>query len=193
MTRATADTTQEGTSAAGGGPAKMSVRGAAFIGIGSMVGAGIFALLGQAGAYAGSALWISFILAGGIALLQGYSFAKLGARYPSSGGLIEYYVRGFGNGHLTGMIAWLIFAMNMLITALVAVSFGDYAAALFFGDNPGPVAVKLFAILLIVLLTAINTGTTAMVERAQSAIVWPLIGVLAGFAVILLFNINPHL
>lgn len=178
---------------AGGKSARMSVRGAALIGIGSMVGAGIFALLGEAGAYAGSALWISFILAGGIALLQGYSFAKLGAHYPSAGGLIEYYVRGFGNGHFTGMIAWLIFAMNMLVTALVAVSFGDYAAAFFFGDNPGPWAVKLFAILLIVVLTALNTGSTTVVERAQSAIVWPLIAVLAGFAIILLFNINPHL
>ena len=42
----------------------MSVRGAAFIGIGSMVGAGVFALLGQAAVIAGSAVWLSFLLAG---------------------------------------------------------------------------------------------------------------------------------
>src|SRR6476469_7222199 len=103
MSNATAGPLPETTPAAGGTRARMSVRGAAFIGIGSMVGAGIFALLGEAGAYAGSALWISFLLAGGIALLQGYSFARFGARYPSSGGLMEYFARGFGNGHLTGM------------------------------------------------------------------------------------------
>jgi amino acid transporter len=61
------------------------VRQAAFIGVGSMVGAGIFALLGAAGAVAGAAVWLSFLLAGVVAILQGYSFAKLGARYPSAG------------------------------------------------------------------------------------------------------------
>src|SRR6187431_979603 len=86
-------------SGATGTARSLSTRQAAFIGVGSMVGAGIFALLGSAGEVAGSAVWISFLLAGGVAVLQGYSFAKLGARYPSSGGLIEYVVRGFGNGH----------------------------------------------------------------------------------------------
>src|SRR4051794_38531290 len=193
MSKATADPLPESATAAGGGPAKMTVRGAAFIGIGSMVGAGIFALLGQAGAYAGSALWISFLLAGGIALLQGYSFALFGARYPSSGGLIEYFVRGFGNGHATGMAAWLIFAVNSIVTALVAVSFGNYAASLFLGEGAGQPAVKLFAVALVVVLVAINTGTSAVVERAQSAIVWPLIAILAVFAVLGLVQINPAL
>ncbi|MFD6064979.1 MULTISPECIES: hypothetical protein [Rhodococcus] len=45
----------------------MTVRGAAFLGVGSMVGAGIFALLGEAGAVAGSAVWLSFLLAGVVA------------------------------------------------------------------------------------------------------------------------------
>ena len=80
----------------------LNVRQAAFIGVGAMVGAGIFALLGSAGEVAGAAVWISFLIAGAIAGLQGYSFAKFGARYPSAGGLLEYVVRGFGNGHATG-------------------------------------------------------------------------------------------
>jgi amino acid transporter len=56
----------------------MTVRGAAFLGVGSMVGAGIFALLGEAGAVAGAAVWISFLVAGIVATLQGYAMAKLG-------------------------------------------------------------------------------------------------------------------
>jgi amino acid transporter len=52
----------------------MTVLSAAFLGIGGMVGAGIFALLGEAGAIAGSAVWLSFLAAGGVALLQSYSF-----------------------------------------------------------------------------------------------------------------------
>ena len=52
------------------GARAMTVR-AAFLGVGSMVGAGIFALLGEAGAVAGSAVWLSFLLAGVVATLQG--------------------------------------------------------------------------------------------------------------------------
>ena len=65
----------------------VSTRQAAFIGVGAMVGAGIFSLLGAAGEVAGAAVWLSFALAGVIAALQGYSFARFGARYPSAGGL----------------------------------------------------------------------------------------------------------
>ena len=60
----------------------VTTRQAAFIGVGAMVGAGIFSLLGAAGEVAGAAVWLSFLIAGGIAALQGYSFAKLGAEVP---------------------------------------------------------------------------------------------------------------
>src|SRR5438477_1052125 len=85
----------------------LTVRQSAFIGVGAMFGAGIFSLLGAAGEVAGAAVWISFVLAGFVAALQGYSFAKLGARYPTGGGFLEYVVRGYGNGHVTGVITWL--------------------------------------------------------------------------------------
>ena len=80
----------------------MTVRGAAFLGVGSMVGAGIFALLGEAGAVAGSAVWVSFLVAGIVAALQGYAVAKLGATYPSSGGIVTFLIQGFGRGHVVG-------------------------------------------------------------------------------------------
>ena len=86
----------------------------------------------------GSAVWLSFLIAGAIAGLQGYSFAKFGARYPSAGGLLEYVVRGFGDGHVTGIIAWLLLAANAIVTGMVAVSFGSYASsAVADGDAAG--------------------------------------------------------
>src|SRR6476620_9837227 len=114
----------------------LTIRQAAFIGVGAMVGAGIFALLGAAGEVAGSAVWVSFLLAGVIAALQGYSFAKLGARFPSAGGLMEYVAKGFGDGHVTGVTAWLTYSANAIVTAMVAVSFGSYASAVFDDENP---------------------------------------------------------
>ena len=120
----------EGSAAAGAARRRfVSTREAAFIGVGSMVGAGIFSLLGSAGEVAGNAVWLSFVLAGVIAALQGYSFARLGARYPSAGGLLEYVNKGYGDGHIATAVAWLVFWTNAIVTAMVASSFGSYASS----------------------------------------------------------------
>jgi amino acid transporter len=160
----------------------LSVRQAAFIGVASMVGAGIFSLLGAAGEVAGSAVWVSFILAGAVAVLQGYSFSKIGARYPSSGGLLEYVVRGYGNGHVTGVIAWLVLAVNAIITAMVAVSFGSYASAAIGADDPA-FATRAFAALLILAMSILNSFGSQAVARVQSVVVVVVIGILSVFAV----------
>src|SRR5512145_2707780 len=143
----------------------LSVRQAAFIGVGAMVGAGIFALLGAAGEVAGAAVWLSFLMAGVVAGLQGYSFAKLGARYPSAGGFLEYVVRAFGNGHVTGIIAWLLFAANAIITAMVAVSFGSYASAAI--SDGGTDGTKAFAVLIILVMAVLNVLGSQAVAKVQ--------------------------
>jgi amino acid transporter len=170
---------------------RLSVRQAAFIGVAAMVGAGIFSLLGAAGEVAGAAVWLSFLIAGAIAGLQGYSFAKFGARYPSAGGLLEYVVRGYGEGHFTGIIAWLIFATNAIITGMVAVSFGSYASSMFTDGSAG--WVKGFAVLVVVVMTALNLAGSQAVARVQSLVVFVVIGILVVFAVTTLANIEPGL
>jgi amino acid transporter len=169
----------------------LSVRQAAFIGVGSMVGAGIFALLGAAGEVAGAAVWLSFAIAGVVAALQGYSFAKLGARYPSAGGLMEYVAKGFGNGHLTGTSAWLTYSANAIVTAMVAVSFGSYASAMFTDENK--VWGKIFAALIIILMTGVNLVGSTLVARAQTVIVYIVLSILVLFALVTLFNMDPSL
>ena len=67
-----------------------------------MVGAGIFALLGQAGVYAGAAVWLSFLLAGLMSAALGYTLVKFGVRYPSSGGLIVYLQHVYRSRRLVG-------------------------------------------------------------------------------------------
>ena len=155
-----------------------------------MVGAGIFALLGAAGEVAGSAVWISFLLAGVVAALQGYSFAKLGARFPSAGGFLEYVVRGWGQGHFTGVIAWMLFAVNAIITAMVAASFGSYASAAV-ADNED--WVKPFAVLVILVMAALNILGSQTVARAQTVVVVVVVGILTVFAVATLSNLDLDL
>ena len=169
----------------------LSVRQAAFIGVGAMVGAGIFSLLGAAGAVAGSAVWLSFLLAGIVAGLQGYSFAKFGAKYPSAGGLLEYVAKGFGDGHFTGITAWLTYAANAIVTAMVAVSFGSYATEMFTGDSE--VWAKVFAALIIIAMTAVNVVGSKLVANAQTVIVYVVLGILSVFAVVTLVNMTPSL
>ena len=77
------------------------------LGVGAMVGAGIFSLLGAAGEVAGAAVWLSFVIAGAIAMLRG-TRSQFGATYPSAGGMLEYVARGFGLGHVSAITAWLI-------------------------------------------------------------------------------------
>ena len=169
----------------------LSVRQAAFIGVGAMVGAGIFALLGAAGEVAGAAVWLSFLIAGFVAVLQGYSFAKLGARYPSAGGLLEYVAKATGNGHFTGITAWLTYLANAIVTAMVAVSFGSYAASTFAGENQA--WTKFFAALIILVMTGVNIVGSRLVAGAQTVIVYVVLGILSVFAVVTLVNITPSL
>jgi len=171
-------------------PHPLSVRQAAFIGVGSMVGAGIFALLGAAGEVAGAAVWISFILAGGVAILQGYSFAKLGSRYPSAGGFLEYVIRGWGDGHFAGVIAWMLLAVNAIITAMVAVSFGSYASDAVASNDHW---VRPFAVLVLVVMTVLNILGSRVVANAQTVVVVVVIGILTVFSIATLANLHPHL
>jgi amino acid transporter len=172
---------------------KISLRGAVFIGIGSMVGAGIFALFGEAGAIAGAAVWVSFLIGGIIALLQGYSFAKLGSRYPSSGGMIDWIVRGYGSGLFTGGVVMLGYFSVLIVTAMVAVSFGNYATSLFLGDAAPQIWIKIFAVAIVVLLTYVNSVGAEAVTKAQTAIVTIVLIVLSSFAIAMLLQMDASM
>ena len=172
----------------------LTLRGATVLGIGSMIGAGIFALLGQAGAVAGSAVWISFLVGGIVAGLLGYVCAKLGVRYPSSGGLINYLVQGFGAGRLVSVASWLGYiAALVIVTAMVAVSFGSYAVSLFIGDGASSAWNHLFITAVLLVMLALNLVGTKLVAATQSLIVLAVLVVFAVFIVATLPSIDTSL
>ncbi|KQQ95282.1 amino acid transporter [Leifsonia sp. Leaf325] len=170
---------------------RMTVLQATFIGVGSMVGAGIFALLGAAGAVAGSAVWLSFLIAGAIAGLQGYSFAKLGAKYPSGGGLLTYLSKGFGEGHIAGIGAWLFFTAGSIVVAMIASSFGGYASSVVAGGDAG--WAKALGVLLIVVMGCLNAVGSTAVARVQSLLVTLVLAILVIFAAVTIVNLDPAL
>ncbi len=172
----------------------MTVRGAAFLGIGAMVGAGIFALLGEAGAVAGAAAWISFLLAGVVSVLIGYNVVKLGVRYPSSGGLFTYLLEGFGNGRLLGIAAWLGYMSAVLIVcSMCAVSFGDYAVSLFVSDDGWSGWDNVFTSAIVVAMALVVVVGPQLVAKAQSLIVFVMVGILGVFVAVTLPSIDLDL
>jgi amino acid transporter len=172
----------------------LTVRGAAVLGIGSMIGAGIFALLGEAGAVAGAAVWMSFLVGGAVAGLLGYVCSKLGVRFPSSGGLITYLIEGFGQGRLVGVACWLGYiAAIVIVGAMVAVSFGGYATSLFVGQHASGGWHNLFITVLILGMLAINLVGAKFVANAQSMIVAVVLAAFAVFVVVTIVNLNTSL
>lgn len=171
----------------------MTVIAAASLGIGSMIGAGIFALMGEAVAIAGSAVYLSFILAGVIALLSGYSLAKLGVRYPAAGGIVEYLVQSFGVGLFSGAIGIMLYISALVALALIAKTFGSYAVTLFNAGKDSHLWVNGFANGIIILFVLINLRGAGSVARWEKPIVAIKVLVLIGFAVVGLIFSRPEL
>jgi amino acid transporter len=105
--------------------------------------------------------------------------------------LLEYVASGFGDGHFTGITAWLTYSANAIVTAMVAVSFGSYASSMFTGGNAA--MIKIFAALIIIVMTGMNTAGPQRVANAQTVIVYVGLGILTVFAVVTLVNMHPSL
>ncbi len=157
----------------------MNLWSVAALGIGSMVGAGIFALLGQAALVAGGETYLAFVIGGAIAAMSGYSYAKLAARYPKSGGIAAYFDEAFGTGRLSGTLT-LIYLVTLVVTiAMIASAFGAYAAPLLVGSSD-PFWTGLFASAIVVLLTALNVGGSGLVGPAELLLVVIKLVILSG-------------
>jgi amino acid transporter len=162
------------------------------MGIGAMVGAGIFALLGEAGAISGSAVYISFIIGGIIALFSGYSLGKLGARFPSAGGIVEYLSQAYGIGFFTGTMSIMLYFAAIVSLSLIAKAFGNYAVT-FMPTGVSYLWHHYFSIFIVLLFVMINlkgAKDVAVWERATVAIKFV---VLCGLSIAGIAYLNPAL
>ena len=143
---------------------------AVFLGIGSMVGAGIFVLLGEAGAITGNLVWASFIIGGIVALLSGYSLGKLAVAYPSRGGIIEYLVQCYGEGVFSGTISILLYLSALVALAMVAKTFGTYATMMIF-DKYSIFWVDIFTVGVLFTFMVINLLGSSTTAKSENIIV----------------------
>jgi APA family basic amino acid/polyamine antiporter len=99
-------------------------------GIGIILGAGIYALIGKAAALAGNSVWLSFAIASLIAIFTGLSYAELSSMFPKASAEHEYVRNAFGK-KLAFVIGWLIILSGVIGAATVALGFGGYFNAFF--------------------------------------------------------------
>ncbi len=162
------------------------------MGIGAMVGAGIFALLGEASAISGSAVYISFIIGGIIALFSGYSLGKLGARYPSSGGIVEYLSQAYGIGFFTGTMSIMLYFSAIVSLSLIAKAFGNYAVT-FLPADFSLLWHHYFSIGIVLFFVLINLKGAKDVAIWEKATVAIKFAVLCGLAIAGITYLNPVL
>jgi APA family basic amino acid/polyamine antiporter len=130
---------------------------ATFYGIGIILGAGIYALIGEAAGSAGNALWISFLLGAAVAALTGLSYAELSAMYPKAAAEYIYVKKAYASKFLGFMISWLIIFTGVLSAATVALGFSGYFNKIIFPEAHVSTALLIVvAIILIVVLSFVN-------------------------------------
>jgi amino acid transporter len=176
--------------AANRGSGEIGMVAAVSIGIGGMVGAGIFAILGVVAQAAGNAMWLAFAVGGVVALLSTYSYAKLGATFPSAGGAVHFLVKGFGDGVLAGGVNLFMWAGYIISLALYASAFGTYAGT-FVATPPSPMLVKSLAVAAVVALTLVNAFGAKAMGRSETFVVAVKVAILVLFAVVGLWFIRP--
>jgi len=124
---------------------------AVMYGVGLILGAGIYVLIGDVAAIAGNAMWISFLLAAAMATLTGLSYAELSSVFPKSAAEYVYVKAGFNNDFLALFIGCLTIFVAITSAATVAIGFSGYLAVLLPGYPP-----MLYAIGLVLALSFLN-------------------------------------
>ncbi|MEM7144131.1 MAG: APC family permease [Verrucomicrobiota bacterium] len=105
------------------------------IGVGGMVGGGIFAVTGLTIELTRGAAPLAFIVAGIVALLTAYSYWRLSLYFPSKGGTVAFLNRAFGTGAITGALNILLCLSYVILLAVYAYAFGAYGARFFVGGD----------------------------------------------------------
>jgi len=175
-----------------GAPAgKMGYLGVVSIGIGGMVGGGIFAVLGLATQLAGGGAPVAFAIAGLVALLSAYSYARLSVGYPSRGGTVAFLNRAYGPGLLTGGLNVLLWLSYIVMLSLYSSAFGSYSAT-FLPEALQPLGRHVLLSAAILAITTLNMFSADVIGRAESWVVGLKLAILLFFVAVGLGGVDFH-
>ncbi len=145
--------------------------GAISIGVGGMVGGGIFAVLGEAVSLAHGATAVAFLFAGLVALLTSYSYAKLSVTYQDSGGTVVFIDHAFSRNLLSGSVNLMLWLSYLVTISLYATAFASYAQT-FFPNDSAPWLKHALISSAIVLPSLINLVSASFVSKSEFTIVF---------------------
>jgi APA family basic amino acid/polyamine antiporter len=119
-------------------------------GVGLILGAGIYALIGDAVGEAGNSVWISFVLAAIASVFTGLSYAELSSMYPKAAAEYSFVKNAFKNNFVAFLVGWLTLFVAIISAAAIALGFGGYLTQLF------QIPIVIAAVLIIGVLTFVN-------------------------------------
>lgn len=144
---------------------RLGLRELVAIGIGSMIGGGIFSVMGTANAIAGHATVLVFLMGGIIAMLAGYNYARLAVTYRQDGASYTYLLKAFPRYPLIAFFTgWSVIVGYIGTLALYAYTFGAYGAAMLGYTDSEPVRTLLAFVILVVFLYINLRGIREMGE-----------------------------
>ncbi len=183
---------------------RIGIIGLSAYGVGTILGAGVYALIGPAAGLAGHGLWLSFLLAALVAALTGLSYAELTTAIPRAAAEFEFVHDAFGSDRLAFLVGWILVLSNSASLGTVALGFAGYLYSL----SGLPISLAALALILVmmavniigirestavnVLFTVIETGGLVLVIVAATRVHGPLLptpvenwsGVVEGVALI---------
>jgi len=169
----------------------VSIWGAIAIGIGGMVGGGIFAVLGEAVFLANGATFVAFFFAGIVALLTAYSYAKLSVALPNRGGTVVFVDRAFKKNLLSGSVNLMLWLSYLITISLYATAFASYGATFFQEENHFWIEHGLITVA-ILLPMLINLVSASFVSKSETIFVFIKVSLLLLIIVSGLFFVDTE-
>jgi amino acid transporter len=168
----------------------MGLFGATTLGIGALMGAGLYVLIGLAAGHAGPAVWLSYLVCGLLSLLSVFVFGELSRKVPVTGGGYAFAYNALGSfwGFMTG---WLLALGSIFACAMYAIGFAYYFSPLLPYTLPAPV-IKGLAITIILLLTVLNCRGTKGGERIQKIFTWGNLVILLALILLAIPKADPQ-
>ena len=157
---------------------KLGFNGTWSMAVGGMIGGGIFSTLGVVVSIAGPWAWLSFLVAGLIALAAGYSYSELSNYYAKGGGAFTY-LRKIDAPGVAGSLAWILTVGYILTNAVYAFTFGHYLAHVV---DLGSWFPRVTAMAVMCLFIGLNLRGVSEAAEVEIFMVWFKLVVLVGLA-----------
>lgn len=156
--------------------------------VGGMVGGGIFSVLGVIIGIAGQWAWLSFVLAGLIALISAISYSQLSIKYKKSGGAFTF-LNEINHQGIAGSLSWVLILGYILTISVYAFTFGHYVAHVF---NFGSWFPRVLAFSIIAGLALVNLRGVGDSSRVEIITVWGKLFVLLGLSLFGIVQWSPE-